>query len=167
MPNAMRQSGPRPALRHLAPANAPASRGLPAAAQRVGKMGSLPGLFPFSGREEDAVEIWLLLPKVVVRASTCCFPVPRCAVQVWGHSVLQHSSGNPDGFCSTGLGLISTPLQHKISVAYGFCFRRAAKLIFSQLVNKRCGIYGLVLEQPLLEVASYTLVSKELSPCKV
>ncbi|NXF81415.1 PABP4 protein, partial [Sclerurus mexicanus] len=35
MPNAMRQSGPRPALRHLAPANAPASRGLPAAAQRV------------------------------------------------------------------------------------------------------------------------------------
>ncbi|XP_002196994.1 polyadenylate-binding protein 4 [Taeniopygia guttata] len=36
MPNAMRQSGPRPALRHLSPANAPASRGLPAAAQRVG-----------------------------------------------------------------------------------------------------------------------------------
>ncbi|NXH30439.1 PABP4 protein, partial [Myiagra hebetior] len=35
MPNAMRQSGPRPALRHLTPANAPASRGLPAAAQRV------------------------------------------------------------------------------------------------------------------------------------
>ncbi|NWT25398.1 PABP4 protein, partial [Cardinalis cardinalis] len=35
MPNAMRQSGPRPALRHLAPANAPTSRGLPAAAQRV------------------------------------------------------------------------------------------------------------------------------------
>ncbi|NXG01815.1 PABP4 protein, partial [Sakesphorus luctuosus] len=35
MPNAMRQSGPRPALRHLAPTNAPASRGLPAAAQRV------------------------------------------------------------------------------------------------------------------------------------
>ncbi|XP_063275005.1 polyadenylate-binding protein 4 isoform X1 [Prinia subflava] len=36
MPSAMRQSGPRPALRHLAPANAAASRGLPAAAQRVG-----------------------------------------------------------------------------------------------------------------------------------
>ncbi|NXD00505.1 PABP4 protein, partial [Certhia familiaris] len=35
MPNAMRQSGPRPALRHLAPANTTASRGLPAAAQRV------------------------------------------------------------------------------------------------------------------------------------
>ncbi|NXM18061.1 PABP4 protein, partial [Ploceus nigricollis] len=35
MPNAMRQSGPRPALRHLTPASAPASRGLPAAAQRV------------------------------------------------------------------------------------------------------------------------------------
>ncbi|NWX32030.1 PABP4 protein, partial [Notiomystis cincta] len=42
MPNAMRQSGPRPALRHLAPANAPASRGLPAAAQRVGKKGIKP-----------------------------------------------------------------------------------------------------------------------------
>ncbi|KAM8796110.1 polyadenylate-binding protein 4 [Eudromia elegans] len=43
MPNTMRQSGPRPALRHLAPAsNAPASRGLPAAAQRVGK-DRLPG----------------------------------------------------------------------------------------------------------------------------
>lgn len=38
MPNAMRQSGPRPSLRHLAPAgNAQASRGLPAASQRVGK----------------------------------------------------------------------------------------------------------------------------------
>ncbi|NWH60775.1 PABP4 protein, partial [Geococcyx californianus] len=38
MPSAMRQSGPRPALRHLAPAgNAQAARGLPAAAQRVGK----------------------------------------------------------------------------------------------------------------------------------
>lgn len=43
MPNAMRQSGPRPALRHLAPAgNAPASRGLPAAAQRVGKVSASP-----------------------------------------------------------------------------------------------------------------------------
>ncbi|NXU48238.1 PABP4 protein, partial [Turnix velox] len=47
MPNAMRQSGPRPALRHLAPAgNTPASRGLPAAAQRVGKVFvCLPGSF--------------------------------------------------------------------------------------------------------------------------
>ncbi|NWZ72255.1 PABP4 protein, partial [Acrocephalus arundinaceus] len=55
MPNAMRQSGPRPALRHLAPANAAASRGLPAAAQRVGKKGSLlPELLPFSKRDEDA-----------------------------------------------------------------------------------------------------------------
>ncbi|NWR36393.1 PABP4 protein, partial [Tachuris rubrigastra] len=45
MPNAMRQSGPRPTLRHLAPANAPASRGLPAAAQRVGKA-SAPRPFP-------------------------------------------------------------------------------------------------------------------------
>ncbi|NXF11777.1 PABP4 protein, partial [Smithornis capensis] len=49
MPNAMRQSGPRPALRHLAPANAPASRGLPAAAQRVGK-GSAPRPFPLACR---------------------------------------------------------------------------------------------------------------------
>uniref|UniRef100_D3ZSR2 Polyadenylate-binding protein n=1 Tax=Rattus norvegicus TaxID=10116 RepID=D3ZSR2_RAT len=37
MPSALRQSGPRPALRHLAPTgNAPASRGLPTTAQRVG-----------------------------------------------------------------------------------------------------------------------------------
>ncbi|KAF3819987.1 hypothetical protein GH733_015496 [Mirounga leonina] len=36
MPSAIRQSGPRPALRHLAPTgNAPASRGLPTTAQRV------------------------------------------------------------------------------------------------------------------------------------
>ncbi|NWW51747.1 PABP4 protein, partial [Pedionomus torquatus] len=43
MPNAMRQSGPRPALRHLTPAgNAPASRGLPATAQRVGKVSASP-----------------------------------------------------------------------------------------------------------------------------
>ncbi|NXM53703.1 PABP4 protein, partial [Illadopsis cleaveri] len=42
MPNAMRQSGPRPALRHLAPANAPASRGLPAAAQRVASTRLIP-----------------------------------------------------------------------------------------------------------------------------
>uniref|UniRef100_A0A452V1I2 Polyadenylate-binding protein n=1 Tax=Ursus maritimus TaxID=29073 RepID=A0A452V1I2_URSMA len=37
LPSAIRQSGPRPALRHLAPTgNAPASRGLPTTAQRVG-----------------------------------------------------------------------------------------------------------------------------------
>ena len=37
MPSAIRQSGPRPALRHLVPTgNAPASRGLPTTAQRVG-----------------------------------------------------------------------------------------------------------------------------------
>ncbi|KAG8505767.1 Polyadenylate-binding protein 4 [Galemys pyrenaicus] len=36
MPSAIRQSGPRPTLRHLAPTgNAPASRGLPTTAQRV------------------------------------------------------------------------------------------------------------------------------------
>lgn len=63
MPSAMRQSGPRPALRHLAPANAPASRGLPTAAQRVGKEGSVPGLSPFFGREQDAVGA-SLLPKI-------------------------------------------------------------------------------------------------------
>ncbi|KAM9685167.1 polyadenylate-binding protein 4 isoform 2-T2 [Trichechus inunguis] len=37
MPSAIRQSGPRPTLRHLAPTgNAPASRGLPTTTQRVG-----------------------------------------------------------------------------------------------------------------------------------
>ncbi|XP_059968258.1 polyadenylate-binding protein 4-like [Mesoplodon densirostris] len=37
MPSAIHRSGPRPALRHLAPTgNAPASRGLPTTAQRVG-----------------------------------------------------------------------------------------------------------------------------------
>ncbi|KAL1765440.1 polyadenylate-binding protein 4 isoform X1 [Sigmodon hispidus] len=37
MPSDIRQSGPRPALRHLAPTgNAPASRGLPTTTQRVG-----------------------------------------------------------------------------------------------------------------------------------
>ncbi|XP_074970644.1 polyadenylate-binding protein 4 isoform X5 [Phalacrocorax aristotelis] len=47
MPNAMRQSGPRPALRHVAPAgNAPAARGLPAAAQRVGVGAAAQNLAP-------------------------------------------------------------------------------------------------------------------------
>ncbi|KAM7138578.1 polyadenylate-binding protein 4 isoform 3-T3 [Macrochelys suwanniensis] len=47
MPNAMRQSGPRPALRHLAPTgNAQASRGLPAAAQRVGVTTAAQNLAP-------------------------------------------------------------------------------------------------------------------------
>ncbi|XP_074832561.1 polyadenylate-binding protein 4 [Carettochelys insculpta] len=47
IPNAMRQSGPRPALRHLAPAgNTQASRGLPAAAQRVGVAAAAPNLAP-------------------------------------------------------------------------------------------------------------------------
>ncbi|NXX97572.1 PABP4 protein, partial [Centropus bengalensis] len=56
MPGAMRQSGPRPALRHLAPAgNAPAARGLPAAAQRVGKVPACQAL-PWAGREEGAIE---------------------------------------------------------------------------------------------------------------
>ncbi|NWR78553.1 PABP4 protein, partial [Centropus unirufus] len=56
MPSAMRQSGPRPALRHLAPAgNAPAARGLPAAAQRVGKVPACQAL-PWAGREEGAIE---------------------------------------------------------------------------------------------------------------
>lgn len=42
MPSAIRQSGPRPALRHLAPTgNAPASRGLPTTAQRVGEQTGL------------------------------------------------------------------------------------------------------------------------------
>lgn len=66
MPNAMRQSGPRPVLRHLAPAGtAPASRGLPVSAQRVGKVSASQALLSCGG--------WgcywdlTLLPKVVVR----------------------------------------------------------------------------------------------------
>ncbi|XP_031234418.1 polyadenylate-binding protein 4 isoform X4 [Mastomys coucha] len=47
MPSALRQSGPRPALRHLAPTgNAPASRGLPTTAQRVGVPTAVPNLAP-------------------------------------------------------------------------------------------------------------------------
>nr|XP_056703424.1 polyadenylate-binding protein 4 [Euleptes europaea] len=47
MPNAMRQSGPRPTLRHLAPAgNAQASRGLAATSQRVGVTNTTPNLAP-------------------------------------------------------------------------------------------------------------------------
>ncbi|XP_033013486.1 polyadenylate-binding protein 4 isoform X1 [Lacerta agilis] len=47
MPNTMRQSGPRPALRHLAPAsNAQASRGMPGATQRVGVPATAPNLVP-------------------------------------------------------------------------------------------------------------------------
>ncbi|XP_029395915.1 polyadenylate-binding protein 4 isoform X3 [Mus pahari] len=47
MPSALRQSGPRPALRHLAPTgNAPASRGLPTTAQRVGVPTAVPNLTP-------------------------------------------------------------------------------------------------------------------------
>ncbi|XP_029085604.1 polyadenylate-binding protein 4 isoform X8 [Orcinus orca] len=47
MPSAIRQSGPRPALRHLAPTgNAPASRGLPTTAQRVGVPTAVQSLAP-------------------------------------------------------------------------------------------------------------------------
>ncbi|XP_031539406.1 polyadenylate-binding protein 4 isoform X6 [Vicugna pacos] len=47
MPSAIRQSGPRPALRHLAPTgNAPASRGLPTTAQRVGVPTAVQNLAP-------------------------------------------------------------------------------------------------------------------------
>ncbi|KAM9110525.1 polyadenylate-binding protein 4 isoform 6-T6 [Megaptera novaeangliae] len=47
MPSAIRQSGPRPALRHLAPpGNAPASRGLPTTAQRVGVPTAVQNLAP-------------------------------------------------------------------------------------------------------------------------
>ncbi|XP_075410390.1 polyadenylate-binding protein 4 isoform X4 [Tenrec ecaudatus] len=47
MPSALRQSGPRPALRHLAPTgNAPASRGLPTTTQRVGVPTSVQNLAP-------------------------------------------------------------------------------------------------------------------------
>ncbi|KAM6427605.1 polyadenylate-binding protein 4 [Liasis olivaceus] len=47
MPNSMRQSGPRPTLRHLAPtSNAQASRGLPGAPQRIGVAATAPSLAP-------------------------------------------------------------------------------------------------------------------------
>ncbi|XP_070806209.1 polyadenylate-binding protein 4 isoform X1 [Pituophis catenifer annectens] len=47
MPNSMRQSGPRPTLRHLAPTNtAQASRGLPGAPQRIGVAATAPNLAP-------------------------------------------------------------------------------------------------------------------------
>lgn len=70
MPNAMRQSGPRPALRHLAPAgNAPASRGLPAAAQRVGKVSASQALplvcegggcyWDLTSASKDGCQIWI------------------------------------------------------------------------------------------------------------
>lgn len=56
MPSAMRQSGPRPALRHLAPAGtAPVSRGLPVSAQRVGKASASQALLLSCGGE-GAVE---------------------------------------------------------------------------------------------------------------
>ncbi|KAM9243836.1 polyadenylate-binding protein 4 isoform 4-T4 [Trichechus inunguis] len=47
MPSAIRQSGPRPTLRHLAPTgNAPASRGLPTTTQRVGVPPAVQNLAP-------------------------------------------------------------------------------------------------------------------------
>nr|XP_012294548.2 polyadenylate-binding protein 4 isoform X5 [Aotus nancymaae] len=47
MPSAIRQSGPRPTLRHLAPTgNAPASRGLPTTTQRVGVPTAVQNLAP-------------------------------------------------------------------------------------------------------------------------
>ncbi|XP_039183977.1 polyadenylate-binding protein 4 isoform X1 [Crotalus tigris] len=47
MPNSMRQSGPRPTLRHLAPTSATqASRGLPGAPQRIGVAATAPNLAP-------------------------------------------------------------------------------------------------------------------------
>ncbi|XP_058535343.1 polyadenylate-binding protein 4 isoform X8 [Ochotona princeps] len=47
MPSAIRQAGPRPTLRHLAPTgNAPASRGLPTTTQRVGVPAAVQNLAP-------------------------------------------------------------------------------------------------------------------------
>ncbi|NWI77912.1 PABP4 protein, partial [Dryoscopus gambensis] len=83
MPNAMRQSGPRPALRHLAPANAPASRGLPAAAQRV-EMVVRRGMSAKS------------------RASTCLFPVPRCATSQLVCTFAAHFSLRSPSFAGVG-----------------------------------------------------------------
>ncbi|XP_026558550.1 polyadenylate-binding protein 4 isoform X1 [Pseudonaja textilis] len=47
MPNSLRQSGPRPTLRHLTPTNtAQASRSLPGAPQRIGVAATAPNLVP-------------------------------------------------------------------------------------------------------------------------
>ncbi|NXC63418.1 PABP4 protein, partial [Aleadryas rufinucha] len=71
MPNAMRQSGPRPALRHLAPANAPASRGLPAAAQRVGKKGLSSWAFPLLWEGGRCFRIKTRHPSLFARCCRC------------------------------------------------------------------------------------------------
>ncbi|NXT52621.1 PABP4 protein, partial [Pluvianellus socialis] len=115
MPNAMRQSGPRPALRHLAPAgNAPASRGLPAAAQRVGKVSAsqaLPLVFviPFFAGVGTAAQSLAPRPPVAAPApravppykyaSSVCSPhpavqplqAPQPAVHVQGQEPLTAS----------------------------------------------------------------------------
>uniref|UniRef100_A0A4X1VPJ7 Poly(A) binding protein cytoplasmic 4 n=1 Tax=Sus scrofa TaxID=9823 RepID=A0A4X1VPJ7_PIG len=71
MPSAIRQSGPRPALRHLAPTgNAPASRGLPTTAQRVGEQ---TGLEAWPG--EEGVRTTRLCPGLVSSLGSSCFPV--------------------------------------------------------------------------------------------
>ena len=71
MPSAIRQSGPRPALRHLAPTgNAPASRGLPTTAQRVGEQ---TGLEVWPG--EEGVRTTRLCPGLVRPLGSPCCPV--------------------------------------------------------------------------------------------
>ena len=71
MPSAIRQSGPRQALRHLAPTgNAPASRGLPTTAQRVGEQ---TGLEVWPG--EEGVRTTRLCPGLVRSLGSPCCPV--------------------------------------------------------------------------------------------
>lgn len=153
MPNAMRQSGPRPALRHLAPAgNAPASRGLPAAAQRVGKLcasQALPLGWEGGGCSWDLTffdfQRWLSAlanqrpPGARGRDSAWIFP--SCAVQVWGQLVRQHKSRwvvfRWFGAHLYTSATLTTP-KPKQTVGYGYCFQsRASKYILFQWITRK------------------------------
>uniref|UniRef100_A0A8C3PYE0 Polyadenylate-binding protein n=1 Tax=Chrysolophus pictus TaxID=9089 RepID=A0A8C3PYE0_CHRPC len=85
MPNAMRQSGPRPTLRHLAPAGtAPVSRGLPVSAQRVGHL---------ERGAETAPESFLFLAVQCWSRDSWCYSTaaPQPAVHVQGQEPLTAS----------------------------------------------------------------------------
>lgn len=148
MPSAMRQSGPRPALRHLAPAaTAPASRGLPAAAQRVGKVSASLPLVCEGGRccgvltasaSRDGCQMWITkgLPEQGTEAAPESFLSWQCSAglgtagaraQQWkSRWVVFHWFG---AHLYTSATL---PLQ-KGSAGYGYCFQsRAAKYISFQ-----------------------------------
>lgn len=73
-----------------------------------------PRLIPSAGgmllRLASYFQKWLLdtdnwrPPRARGRDSTWIFPIPCCAVQVWGQLVLEHGRGNPDGLLSHLLG---------------------------------------------------------------